>query len=689
ASAPEAVYADFATGDYVVHVDFGIGRYAGLVRRTIEAVEREYLQVQFDGDDQLFVPIHQADRLTRYVGADETPPGLSRLGTQEWERVKERTRAAVEEVAREMLELYAARAVAPGRAFSPDGSWQRELEAAFPYVETEDQLRAIREVKEDMESNQPMDRLICGDVGYGKTEVALRAAFKAIMDGAQVALLVPTTILAQQHLQTFQQRLAPFPATVEMLSRFRTPAQQDEILRRLLLGQVDIVIGTHRLMGNDVQFKNLGLLIIDEEQRFGVTHKELLKRKRTEVDVLTMTATPIPRTLYMSLTGVRDISTINTPPDERLPVVTHVGPYSERIVRQAILRELERGGQVFYLHNRVQTIESVRQRLERLAPEARVAVGHGQMNEKELARVMDEFTEGRIDLLLCTTIIESGLDIPNANTLIVERADAFGLAELYQLRGRVGRSAARAYAYFFRDRKIRPTPDGFRRLETIAEQTELGAGYSIAMRDLEIRGTGDILGTRQHGHISAVGFHLYTRLLARAVRQLKAGKAAPARAAGLLREAEPVADLHPVTVDLPLPTVIPAAYVADRNLRLRLYRRLADIRDEGALAAVAAEFEDRFGPLPRPVENLLFQLRLKLLAQRAGVDSVSVENGQPVIRLPESLTGAAYASPELLQLQTGLGPGARLSKNQLWLPRIGEDEGWRGSLEKTLRKLAG
>jgi len=471
-------------------------------------------------------------------------------------------------------------------------------------VETEDQLKAIRDVKRDMEQNKPMDRLLCGDVGYGKTEVALRAAFKAVMDGKQVAILVPTTVLAQQHYETFRQRLVPYPVRVEMLSRFKTPKEQEDIVLRTMLGEVDIVIGTHRLLTGDVAFKDLGLVIIDEEQRFGVTHKEHFKKLRTEVDVLTLSATPIPRTLYMALAGVRDISMINTPPAERLPIITHIGPYSPKIVRQAILRELDRGGQVFFVHNRVQTINAMYQHLTSLVPEARIAIGHGQMREDELSQVMIRFTKGEVDVLLCTSIIESGLDIPNANTLIVDRADAFGLAQLYQLRGRVGRSGLRAFAYFFKHRKKPPTLDGQERLETIAENIQLGAGYSIAMRDLEMRGAGEMLGTRQSGYIASVGFHLYTRMLAQAVKQLR-------EANGEIevedeRLGKPGGYL-PVSVDLPLSVGIPVNYIPDQSLRLQLYRRMANIEDVSELDELKEEFIDRFGPPVDEVKNLFYQ----------------------------------------------------------------------------------
>ena len=670
AVAPESAYADLRPGDWVVHVDYGIGRFRGLVERRLDGLPREFLLIEYADGAELFVPIHQADRVTRYVGVDVAPPSASRLGTQEWERSKGRARDAVEQVARDLLELYARRMAVSGHAFSPDTTWQSELEASFPYIETEDQLQAIEAIKQDMERSRPMDRLICGDVGYGKTEVALRAAFKAVMDGKQVAILVPTTVLAQQHFDTFRQRLAAFPVEVEMLSRFRSRSEAETILKRLGAGEIDILIGTHRLLQRDVVFKDLGLLVIDEEQRFGVTHKEFLKKMRTEVDVLTLTATPIPRTLYMALTGVRDVSTINTPPEERLPVITHIGPYDPRLVRQAVLRELDRDGQVFFVHNRVQTIQAVRARLEQLLPEARIAVAHGQVVERELARVMEQFNAAEIDILLSTSIIESGLDIPNANTLIVDRADTFGLAQLYQLRGRVGRGAARAYAYFFRHARFRPSEEALERLETIAEHTQLGSGYSIAMRDLEMRGAGDLLGTRQHGQIAAIGFHLYTRLLAQAVRRLKAktGVAEP-----------PAASEAPaVSIELPLPSAIPSDYVPDRELRLQLYRRLAEVRTSNDLQAVALELGDRFGPLPPEVQNLLYQLRLKILAARAGVEAISAENGQVFLLFLES-----HAEREV----PDLGPDVRRSKRGLWLVRAERPE-WRDRLLEVLAALA-
>ena len=694
AETPESVYSDLQVGDYVVHIDHGVGRFGGLVQRELDGHIREFLAVEYEGGGQLYVPVHQADRLTRYVGAEGAMPGLDRLGGQDWHEKKSRVKQAVLEVAQDMLDLYARRNVVKGYAFKPDTNWQKELEDSFPYVETEDQARALVEIKGDMESTRPMDRLLCGDVGYGKTELALRAAFKAVMDGKQVAILVPTTVLAQQHHETFLQRLAAFPVQVEMLSRFRTPREQTEILFKLATGEIDIVIGTHRLISADVQFKDLGLVVIDEEQRFGVTHKEHLKKLRTEVDVLTLTATPIPRTLYMALTGVRDISNLNTPPEERLPIVTHVGPYSPKLVRQAILRELERGGQVFFVHNRVQTIDAMKMHLNQLVPEARVDVGHGQMPEQQLSTVMHRFNAGETDILLSTTIVESGLDIPNANTLIVDRADTFGLAQLYQLRGRVGRGAVRAYSYFFRHRKLSPTIEGQQRLEVIAENTQLGAGYSIAMRDLEIRGAGELLGTRQSGHIQAVGFHLYTRLLADAVRQIRRIDVARQGVDGgegaakvkeddrkveisLVSLSQPIS--MPVNVDLPLAVGIPTDYIADQDLRLRLYRRIADLRDETEIDALVSEFKDRFGELPEMVENLFYQMRVKLRAEQAGLSGINWESAQIVLRYPastEDRDGKRLAD---------LGSGIRGGKHAYWCS-FGEN--WKPRLLETLGLLA-
>lgn len=679
AEAPEAAYADLKPGDWVVHVDYGIGRFVGLVQRSLEGIEREFLCVEYLGGDQLFVPVHQADRLTRYIGSDGDTPSMARLGGTEWAQTKGKVTAAVQAIAADLLDLYTQRQLASGYAFHPDNPWQQELEASFPYVETADQLKAIQAVKHDMEAPKPMDRLLCGDVGYGKTEVALRAAFKAVLDGKQVAILVPTTVLAQQHYDTFRQRLAPFPATVEMLSRFRSPKEQDEIIQKLKAGAIDIIIGTHRLLSQDVGFKDLGLVIIDEEQRFGVTHKEYLKKLRTEVDVLTLTATPIPRTLYMALTGVRDISTINTPPEERLPVLTHIGPYSPRLVRQAILREMERGGQTFFVHNRVQSIPAMYAHLSNLVPDTRIGIAHGQMNEHELSQVMEKFAHGDLDVLLCTSIIESGLDIPNANTLIVDRADTFGLAQLYQLRGRVGRGAQRAYGYFFRHRKKAPTIEGEERLEVLADNTQLGAGYSIAMRDLEMRGAGELLGTQQHGYIASVGFHLYTRLLAQSVKsqRIKRGLPLDETNDSLLNKEIRL----PVTVELPISAGIPVSYIPSQDTRLRLYRRIADLDSETDLDAINEEFNDRFGPIPPMVEDLIFQMKVKLRAEKAGLASVGVESDQLVLRFPPLPEGMTSRSLPVL------GLNERTGKNAYWLPVDLTKPTWREQLLALLEEL--
>jgi transcription-repair coupling factor (superfamily II helicase) len=674
-SPTEAWFADLAPGDFVVHIEYGIGRFAGLRKRMTEGNEREYLVVEFAGSDVLFVPIHQADRLSRYVGVDDREPTLNRLGTPEWAKAKETARQAAEEVARELLELYAARSSVHGHAFSPDTPWQAELEASFPYVETDDQMRALRDVKADMEREIPMDRLICGDVGYGKTEVALRAAFKAVMDGKQVAILVPTTVLAQQHFNTFSQRLAAFPVTVEMLSRFRTRAEQTDILEKASKGKIDILIGTHRLLQADVMFKNLGLLVIDEEQRFGVTHKERLKQMRTEVDVLTLTATPIPRTLYMSLAGLRDISTLMTPPEARLPVLTHIGPYDEQIVRQAILRELDRDGQVFFLHNRVSTISAFKERIAAMVPEASIAIGHGQMSEDELELIMTEFARGDYDVLLCTTIIESGLDIPNANTIIIDRSDTFGLAQLYQLRGRVGRGTQRAYCYLFYPKHGALSEDSRARLTTIGEQTELGGGMSIAMRDLELRGAGDLLGTRQSGYIASVGFHLYTQLLAQAVQRLRSG-GSTGSLSDLLEAVGPT-----ITIDLTLPAYIPVDFIPELPLRLQIYRRLADLKTDGQIDEMQNELSDRFGILPPEIMGLLYQMQVRLLAQRVNATAITASDNQVSIRLPY------LAEVDRPALQRFLGNETRVSRTSIWLARDPNSDDWQDRLLGVLTKL--
>ena len=643
-------------GEYVVHIEHGIARYEGLVRREVGGIEREYLDLRFAGDDCLYVPVDQIDRVARYVGAGDAKPRLSRLGTQEWEQSKRKVRDAVEDLAGDLLDLYARRKLSDGYAFSPDNEWQQQLESSFPYVETEDQLRAMTEVKADMEEPHPMDRLICGDVGFGKTEVALRAAFKAVQDSKQVAILVPTTVLAQQHYETFKQRMASFPIEVEMLSRFRSTRQQQDILRRLSSGKVDIIVGTHRLLSNDVVFKDLGLLIVDEEQRFGVRHKERLKQLRTEIDVLTMTATPIPRTLHMALAGIRDMSAINTPPDDRMPIKTYIVPYTKALVRDVIQRELDRGGQVYYVHNRVHSIYHVVERLRNLLPDVNFGIGHGQMDEGELEQVMLDFYAGQYDVLVCTTIIENGLDVPTVNTILIDDAPMYGLSQLYQLRGRVGRSARRAYAYLLYRKNQYMTQEAQQRLQAIQEAVELGAGFRIAMRDLEIRGAGNMLGSEQSGYIATVGFDLYSRLLEQAVKQLREhgakqrtpatnGKHADTDAAQQANGEQPSAPqirvdekvlVSPlVTLTLPVSAYLPDEYIADEQVRFRVYQRMQEAQSVEDVVVLRRELRDRFGDLPVPVVHLLVWLEVKILAVNAGVSSVTTSEDALLVRLPE------------------------------------------------------
>jgi transcription-repair coupling factor (superfamily II helicase) len=605
-----------APGDHVVHVDHGIARYAGMTQRTFGEDVKEYLQLDFAGTDKIFLPADQIGRITRYAGGPA--PALSRLGGTEWERTKRRVRRAVGDLARELIEIYAARENAPGYAFSADTTWQRELEESFPYTETPDQARSIEEVKADMLRRRPMDRLVVGDVGYGKTEVALRAAFKAVQDGKQVAVLVPTTVLAQQHLLTFERRLAAFPVEVAMLSRFVGKKDQARIVDGVRDGSVDVLIGTHRILSKDIAFADLGLLIVDEEQRFGVSHKERIKAMRREVDVLTLSATPIPRTLHLSLVGIRDLSVIETPPEARLPIQTRIAEDDDGLVRDAIGREIDRGGQVFYVHNRVETIEAAAERVRRLVPGARVAIGHGQMAEGMLERVMLDFADGRFDVLVCTTIIESGLDIPNANTIVIVRADTFGLAQLYQLRGRVGRSDRRAHAYLLHRRGMPLTPVARKRLHAIFSASDLGAGYQIALSDLEIRGAGNILGAEQHGFMAAVGFEMYTRLLAEAVDTLR----------GRL----PVPEPAPVRLDLPGSAFLPDAYIADSGAKLEAYRRFAAIRSAADADALRADLRDRYGPPPQPVDGLFAAVRVRLAAEAAGVPDVRADDRQVTLK---------------------------------------------------------
>jgi transcription-repair coupling factor (superfamily II helicase) len=711
-------------------MEHGIGQFEGLVQLEMGGAQREYIQVNYAQGDKLYVPVHQADRFSRYVGAGDggVPPSITRLGTADWAMVKARAKKAVEEIAEDLLALYAEREVVPGHAYSPDGPWQEEMEAAFPFQETEDQIRAIDDVKRDMEGEQPMDRIIIGDVGYGKTEIAIRAAFKAVMDGKQVAVLVPTTVLAQQHYRTFSQRLRQFPVKVEMLSRFRTHSQQERVLKELLQGSADIVIGTHRLLSDDITFKELGLLVIDEEQRFGVSHKEKLKTLRTQVDVLTLSATPIPRTLHMSLSGVRDMSTINTPPQERLPVRTVLSEYDEVLVRQAIQREMSRGGQIFFVHNRVMGLEQIAARVQRLIPEARVGLAHGQMAERQLEEMMVRFAEGDIDVLVCTTIVENGLDIRQANTIIINRADHFGLAQLYQLRGRVGRGAVRGYCYLLYEKHKSLTFDARQRLEALIESSEeLGAGFRIAMRDLEIRGAGELLGARQHGQIASVGFDLYTRLLAQAINDLRRKKeqfdaAERGEGAKSLQAIHPQSPnpnpqsplpfslddplAPPVTLDLPFMAEIPARYVADEQMRLQLYRRIAGMGEPASIDEMRAELLDRFGPdpdkpglnaLPEEIENLFYQIRVKILAQKAGIPNIGRRRDQIAIR-GESGFGDGERRTLQHRLRMTLGrtdqddifrpeESIHVGREAIYIP-IDSDDFWRPLLVRLLEVLA-
>lgn len=600
-----ATFGDLRPGDHVVHYHHGVGRFEGIVTRGIGGADREYLEIAYAGHDRLYVPVDQVDAVRKYIGGDT--PSLSRMGGTDWARTKGKVRMAVAEIAEGLVSLYRDRLAAQGHTHAPDGDWMQRLVETFPWEETPDQARAITEVAVDMESPTPMDRLVCGDVGYGKTEIAVRAVLKTVADGRQAAVLVPTTVLAQQHHQTFAERFAELPIRVEMLSRFLTPAEQKRVTADLRAGKVDVVIGTHRLLTDDVEIPKLGLLVVDEEQRFGVKAKERLKEIRTSVDVLTMTATPIPRTLEFALTGIRDMSVVNTPPEDRRPVLTYVGEFDEQAVAGAVRRELLRDGQVFYVHNRVQSIDRAATQLGRLVPEARIAVAHGQMDEGSLEQIMLGFWDGNFDVLVSTTIIESGLDIPRANTLVVDRADLLGLAQLYQLRGRVGRAQQRAYAYLFYPPNRVLTEEAHERLKVIAEHQDLGSGFAIAMRDLELRGAGNLLGPAQSGHIAAVGFDLYCELVNEAVATLRGEK---------------VEELEPVRIDIPIETSIPQDYMPKESLRLEAYRRLADAATEEAVADVRDEWADRYGPLPEVVENLLELGKVRAAAVRAGVREI-------------------------------------------------------------------
>jgi transcription-repair coupling factor (superfamily II helicase) len=641
-----ADFRDLKPGDHVVHVDHGVARYAGLGRPKGGSLNRDFMVLQYAGNDRLFVPVDRLDLVQRFSGVAGQRPLLDRLGGPGWDRVKERVRKSVRDLAKELLELYARRAAATGHAFSPDTVWQRELEAAFPYELTPDQQRALEQIKLEMESSRPMDRLLVGDVGFGKTEVGVRAAFKAVADGFQVAVLAPTTVLAVQHFETFSQRFAPFPTRVEMVSRFRSAAETNKVLADLALGSVDVLIGTHRMLSKDVQFKRLGLLIVDEEQRFGVAHKERLKQLSVGVDVLSMTATPIPRTLQMSFGGVRDLSVIETAPPGRMAIQTYVVPFRKSALAQAIRQELRRQGQVFVVHNRIETLPALARAVQEMAPEARVAIAHGQMRERDLERVMLRFVHHEADVLITTTLIENGLDIPRANTIIVNRADRMGLAQLYQLRGRVGRSHVPAYAYFVVPSRQSLSEEARRRLKALQDFSELGSGFRLAAADLEIRGAGELLGSKQHGHIAALGFDLYCQMLERAVHELKG---------------DAVEEREPPSLHLGVDIKIPESYLAESGDRLALYKRLAQAREAGEIERLEADTEDRFGHLPPAARNLFEMARLRLVAAELGVQSVNLAEDELQIRFRERAAVEPARLVEVLARERGsLSPSGML-----------------------------
>jgi len=635
-------FRDLQVGDYVVHVEHGIGQYQGLKEINHGDGPAEFMLLEFADAARLYVPLTRLDLVQKYRSSEGAKPVLSHLGTQSWSKTKARVKKAMKDMADELLKLYAERKTAVGHAFPPANEWFREFEDAFEFNETEDQAQAIKDVIKDMESSQPMDRLLCGDVGYGKTEVSMRAAFKAINDNKQVAVLAPTTVLAFQHFETFKQRFAPFPVTIEMISRFRTPKQQKEILQKTEAGKIDVLIGTHRILSKDIKFSDLGLLIVDEEQRFGVRHKERIKQMRKQVDVLTMSATPIPRTLHMSLVGLRDMSVIETPPKDRMAIQTVVASWDEKLIQSAIEQELERGGQVYFVHNRVDTIWEVAAKIQALVPPARIIVGHGQMSEGELEKVMLKFMHHEADILVSTTIIENGLDIPLCNTILINRADRLGLSELYQLRGRVGRSSRRAYAYLMLPPEIELTPIARRRLAALKEFSDLGAGFKIAALDLELRGAGNMLGGEQSGHIEAIGFELYTQMLERAVREMK-GEAAP-------DEAE-------TQLNLGLNIRIPADYVPEENQRLQMYKRVARVETESQLTDVAAELQDRYGPPPPAVRNLLDYASLKLLCMKVGVNAIERKRDSVTFKFQQD----ASVDPEQLARFVSAQRGAQFT----------------------------
>ena len=663
---------DFAPDELVVHVDHGIARFKGMRLIESDGAHREYLELEYAEGDRLFVPVENLDRVQKYLGGAEGTPALHRLGTSDWTRARGRARKVVQDVAEDLLKIYSMREARPGIAFAPDTTWQQELESSFPYEETPDQVAALAEIKADMESDRPMDRLLCGDVGFGKTELALRAAFKAAMSGKQVAVLAPTTVLAQQHFHVFRERLKNFPVVVEMLSRFVDDETQTRTIEGLRSGHVDIVVGTHRLLQRDVRFKRLGLLVIDEEHRFGVMQKERLKKLRTQLDVLSLSATPIPRTLHMAVGGIRDMSVIQTPPEERQPIKTYVTADEDELIAEAIGRELHRQGQVYFVHNRVRTIQKAAERVRHLVPDARIAIGHGQMSEDELATVMVDFESGKFDVLVCTTIIESGLDIPNVNTILVERSDRFGLAQLYQLRGRVGRSGRRAYAYFLYDPRRSLTEQADKRLDVISGLHELGQGFKIALRDLEIRGAGNLLGTEQHGAIASVGFEMYLQMLQGAVNKLRTGSEETA--------VGDVLSTEEMNLDLPLDHFIPRSYIRDEKLRLGAYRQLAGAEDEEELESILRSLKDRYGNPPPQLDNLAYSLRVKLKGQRMGLRGVIAEGHDIVIRVdPQRFLDVEELSRRLAG-RISLGP------NRIKMRRQGE--GWQQDLQRLLDDMA-
>ncbi|MPZ72288.1 MAG: transcription-repair coupling factor [Nitriliruptorales bacterium] len=680
-AASETV-VDLQPGDPVVHSIHGVGRYVGMVTRELPGpstavgggkagkMTRDYVVIQYAGGDRLFVPSDQVDAIAKYVGGEE--PRVMRMGGAEWERAKSKVRKAVQEMAGELVRLYQARMHSPGHAFPMDSAWQRELETAFPFEETPDQVSAIDEVKDDMQAPLPMDRLICGDVGFGKTEIAVRAAAKAVFDGKQVAVLVPTTLLAQQHGETFTERFSGFPVKVAVLSRFATPREQRQILDGLAAGTVDLVVGTHRLLGTDVVFRDLGLVVVDEEQRFGVGHKERLKQLRTSVDVLTMTATPIPRTMEMAITGIRDLSTIDTPPEERQPIVTHVGEWDESLAALAVRRELLREGQVFWVHNQISTIASAAEYVRGLVPGARVEFAHGQMDESALERIMVRFWQREFDVLVSTTIVEAGLDIPNANTLIIERSDLLGMAQLYQLRGRVGRSSERGYAYLFYPEARAITEEAYKRLETIATFTGLGSGLSIALRDLEIRGAGNVLSADQSGHVAAVGFDEYAKLMAQAVDEFRQGAAAVAQ------------DEPELKLDIPVDAHLPPDYIADEALRLEAYRKIAAVRGAAGVRAVREELADRYGRLPEPAERLLSVAALRVMVRRWGIREISTTPRRTVRCVPVIL--ADWQEIRLRREHRAAVYNHAAEALEIPMPRSGELVGW---LARTLQSILG